>query len=51
MVIGTSDGTVLLIDIGRNKVISTINMEGGKDCSVFSVDWNIEGFLAIASTD
>lgn len=26
-------------------------MAGGKDCSVFSVDWNIEGFLAVASTD
>ena len=51
IVIGTSDGNVKLVDLARNKILNNIQMKGGQECSVFSVAWNIEGYLAIASTD
>jgi len=50
LVMGTSDGKVHLLDLTRNKIISTINLIS-PDVTVFCVDWNVEGYLAIASTE
>ena len=50
VVIGTSAGKVKLVDLARNRVITTIQIGGG-DCTVFHLDWNPQGYLAIASTE
>ena len=50
IVIGTADGKVHLVDLARNKILNTIAMSSNQ-ITVFSVDWNVDGYLAIASTE
>ena len=47
---GTADGKVHLVDIVRNKILKTIQLSS-PEITVFSVDWNTDGYLAIASTE
>ena len=51
VVIGTADGKVKLIDLARNKILSQFKSEGNSEATVFSLDWNKDGFLAIGTTD
>ena len=47
---GTADGKVHLVDIARNKILNTIQMSS-PEVTVFCVDWNVDGYVAIASTE
>ena len=54
--LGTQGGLVKLVDLKRNKVISTLNIAEAsskpqEESTVFSLDWNTDGFLAVASTE
>ena len=51
-----------LVDLKRNRVVSRLNVaeeeskggsagESGEYSTVYSLDWNTDGFLAIASTE
>ena len=67
MALGTKGGLVKLVDLRRNRVVSRLNVadeerKGGKTSergaadsdeysTVYSLDWNTDGFLAIASTE
>lgn len=51
VVIGTADGKIKLIDIARNRILSQFKSDGNSETTVFSLDWNKDGFLAIGSTD
>jgi WD40 repeat protein len=50
VVIGTFAGNVKLIDLKKNKVIWKERF-GGDSSLIFDLDWNIDGILAIASTN
>ena len=63
--LGTKGGLIKLVDLRRNRVVSRISVaeteeRKGRDASaresheystVYSLDWNSDGFLAIASTE
>ena len=51
VVIGTSAGVIKLIDLNKNRVLSTVRSDMGENCTVFALDWNAQGSLAIASTE
>ena len=53
--LGTKGGLVKLVDLHRNRVVSTLNVIVGPPTdsysTVYSLDWNSDGFLAIASSE
>ena len=51
IIIGTSAGSLKLIDLNRNRILKMIQMMQERDTTIFQLDWNAEGFIAIASTD
>lgn len=50
VVAGTCGGQVKLIDLEKSKVISIIEA-GSYDTTIFGLDWNEQGMLAIGSSD
>ncbi len=50
VVVGTSAGIIKLIDLSKSKVIDTIKA-GNQNTSIYGLDWNADGLLAIGSTE
>ena len=51
ILIGTSAGTLKLVDLNRNRILKTIEMIEERNTIIFGLDWNAEGFIGIASSD
>ena len=50
VVIGTAAGNVKLVDLGRNKVLQAVKVSEGL-CDVFVLDWNLQGLLAVGTSE
>ena len=50
VVAGTSGGLVKLIDLSKSKVLDVIQA-GEYETTVFGLDWNVDGLLAIGTSD
>ena len=51
VVIGTSSGLIKLVDLQRNKILFQFALpKGDKNNTIFALDWNNDGLLAIGNT-